>query len=379
MKTKRTQLSQWKVMRNGQIAMKDQKIFIFLVTLTLCLQKVLSMPISVPVDNNYSYNNPAYGSQQAYYDDVSMRQPNSFYNRLPPYSTQAQNDEVGGEEDDYDYNEQLTDKPASTSGGNQQSSNYENLLTNNFLLTENRVKHKKKRRVKRPCIPIQSFGSQLFSNRLRRDLNSDAESGKTLGLLLGGGGGYNNYYNQPYYQPQGGYQDNVKPQYDNQQQNYGQPQYQPYGGYPCVPVNLGHKPGGGLFGNNGGGGLFGGGSSSGGPLGFFGQGGLLDFNSPGPLSPAGIYQGAGSYPQTVIINRPPLFGNAPNFGGGGNRPQYASQSSQSGYPQSGSGFPQDNFSGNGNQGGGFWGSVVNKLQEFVRKIKSTMQCMRFSL
>lgn len=380
-------------MKNGQVAMKTQRLLVSIVTLCLGLQKVLSKPISVPVDNNYSYNNPSYGSAQNYYDDISSRRPNSYFNRLPP-NNQAQADDVGGEEE-YDYDDQQTDKPAPISGVNQQSSNYENLITNNYLLTENRVKFKKKRRVKRPCIPIQSFGSPLFSNRLRRDLNSDAESGKTLGLLLAGAAYnqfYNPGYNPGYYQPQGGYQDNVKPQYDNQ--NYAQPQYSPQGGYPCVPVNLGHKPGGGLlgghgggggglFGNHGGGGggggLFGGSSAGGGPLGFFGQGGLLDFTSPGALSPgallpsalspAGIYQGSGSYPQTVIINRPPLFGNAPNF----NRPQYGSQSSQSS-----SSYPQDNNNFNNNGNPGFWGSVVNKLQEFVRTMKSTFDCIRYS-
>lgn len=381
--------------------MRTQRLLVCIVSLSLSLRKVLAKPISVPVDNNYSYNNPSYGSGQNYYDDISSRRPNSYFNRLP---SNAQNDDVGEEE--YDYDDQQTDKPVPT---NQQ---YENLITNNnnnYQLTENRVKFKKKkRRMKRPCIPIQSFGSPLFSNRLRRDLNSDAESGKTLGLLLGGGG-YNQFYNPGYgpgyYRPQ----DNVKPQYDNQ--NYGQPFYSPQNGYPCVPVNLGHKPngghfgGGGLFGSHGGGssGLYGGSSTGGGGgLGFFGQGGLLDFSSvgssplgglagsplggsggsllggsggsllggsggsllggsPGPLSPAGIYQGAGSYPQTVIINRPPLFSfNTPSN-------QYGSQSSQSS-----SSYPQDS------NNPGFWGSVVNKLQEFVRMMRNSFDCIRYS-
>jgi hypothetical protein len=365
--------------------MKIKILKIFFVLVTLCLKLVTPKPISVPVDNTYSYNNN-------YYDDVSSRHPNAHFNRLPQNSNpnQAQVDDVAdsSSNNDYDYEDQQTDKPV-ISSNNQQQSNYNNLYSNNYLLTENRIKHKKKRRIRRPCIPIQSYGSPLFSNRLKRQTNNDAESGKTLGLLLGGGG-YNNYYQQPYYQhqqqqqggfqqgnfqqgsfqqQQGGYQDNVKPQYDSQgsgQVQYGQAQYQSYGGYPCIPVSTGYRPGfggGGLFGGGpfGGNGLFGGGGllgQGGGGLlgqgggGLLGQGGLLDFGSPGPLSPAGIYQGAGSYPQTVIINRPPLFGNLPNY----NRP---------GGSQSGGNYPQDSSTGGSSQQP-FWGSVVDKLQEFVR-------------
>lgn len=339
--------------------MRSSKIFALLVI--LCVRKVISVPISVPIDNNYVYNDPTYGSNQNYYEDnTSARKPNSYFNRLPPNSFAVQADDTSdtasNNNNDYDYDDQQTDKPVPSN--QQQSPNYSNALNNNYLLTQNRVKFKKKRRVRRPCIPIQSFGSSLFSNRLKRELHYDPESGKTLGFLLGG---LNDYNYAPYYQSgasQGIYSDNLRPQYDRPQYNRpqydslstGQIQYQPYGGYPCVPISYGHKPGGGLFGGGQSGGPFGnrpsaGNGGGGGPLGFFGQGGLLDFGSANPLSPAGIYQGTGNYPQTVIINRPPLFANAPNF----NRPQSSSSS--------------DN-TGNANQPG-FWGSVVDKLQEFV--------------
>lgn len=348
---------------------------------------MLPAPISVPVDNNYQLQ-PSYNAHQNFFeDDVSARRPNSYFNRLPPnYSNQVQTDDVSGissdNEDDYD--DQQLDKPvissSSQQSSNSPSNNFNNLYSNqnynnpsnlnNFLLSENHVTFKKKRRVRRPCIPIQSLGSPLFSNRLKRDVNYNAESGKTLNLL-GGFGNYQSPYYQSSYQSSSQF-DNVKPQYDTP----GQVQYQPYGGYPCVPVSLGHKPGGGLFGGSGlfGGlqspGLFGGGGvgslqspglfgggGSGGPLGFFGQGGLLDFGSPGPLASPGIFQGTGNYPQTVIINRPPLFGNLGNYGGsnGGNN---------GGYRPQGSGT-QDQFSSSSNNRPGFWNNVVDKLSDFV--------------
>lgn len=358
--------------------MKIEILKIFLLWVTLCLKFVTPKPISVPVDN-YSYNSN-------YYDDVSSRNPNAYFNRLPPNSnpSDVQVDDVEQDSNnDYDYNDQQPDKPLISS--NNPQNNYNNLYSNNNLynnlLTENRVKHKKKkRRIRRPCIPIQSFGSPLFSNRLKRQTYKD-EGGKTLGLLFGGG--YNNYYQSPYYQPgggnQGNFQDNVKPQYDSEQSSqqqvqYGQPQYQHNGGYPCIPISTGYKPGfggGGLFGGGGSGlfgggggpfggggsGLFGGGGNNGlfGGGGLLGQGGLLDFGSPGPLSPAGIYQGQGNYPQTVIINRPPLFGNLPNY----NRPQGGSQGGSS----QGGGNYDSSTGGGSNQP--FWGTVVDKLQEFV--------------
>ena len=147
---------------------KNQNIFFLLVTVSFKL--VISKPVSVPVDNQYSYNN--------YYDDNSARQPNAYYNRLPPNPNQVQVDDVGdSSNNDYDYDDQQTDKPVISSSNQQQSSNYNHLFNNNFLLNENRVK--KKRRIRRPCIPIQGFGSPLFSNRLKRQTND----GKTLGLL----------------------------------------------------------------------------------------------------------------------------------------------------------------------------------------------------
>lgn len=346
--------------------MENQKIFTLLVS--LCINLVLPAPISVPVDNNYQLQ-PSYNAHQNFYEeDVSARRPNSYFNRLPPYSNQVQTDDVSGissdNEDDYD--DQQLDKPvigsSSQQSSNSPSNNYNNLYSNqNYnnpsnLLTENHVIYKKKRRVRRPCIPIQSLGSPLFTNRLKREVNYNAESGKTLNLL-GGFGNYQSPYYQSSYQSSSQY-DNVKPQYDTP----GQVQYQPYGGFPCVPVSLGQTPSGGLFGGSGlfGGlqspGLFGGGGS-GGPLGFFGQGGLLDFGSPGPLAPSGVFQGPGSYPQTVIINRPPLFGNLGNFGGnnGGNN---------GGYRPQGSGT-LDQFSSSNNNRPGFWNNVVDKLSDFV--------------
>lgn len=331
-----------------------ENIKTFTLTLILCVKIVFPVPISVPVDNSYPLS-PSYNSHQSFYDDVSARRPNSYYNRLPPYGNQADDVSGVGSNNDDDYDDQQTDKPVPISSSNQQTSNYNNLYNGNYLLTENRVK--KKRRIRRPCIPIQSFGSQLFSNRLKREVNYDSESGKTLNYLLGG---FNNNYRPPYYQSQSQYAtqyvDNVKPQYDTP--GSSQVQYSPSSGYPCVPVSFGHKPGGGggLFGGSG---LFGGGSSGlfgggGSPLDFLsqGQGGLFDFNRPGPLAPAGVYQGTGNYPQTVIINRPPLFGNAPNFG----------SSSNNGYR------PGDSSSSGSSNQPGFWGTVVNKLQDFVRTL-----------
>lgn len=370
--------------------MKSLKIFTLLVALSV--RKVFPAPISVPVDNNYSYNSPSYASNNPSYasnsasnspayasihntydDNLTPRVPNSHFNRLPPNSFASDAADIGADNADYDYDEQQSDKPVPVTSSQQQLGQYG--INTNYVLTQNRVK--KKKAVKRPCIPIQSFGSSLFSNRLKRDIRYQPESVKTLGYLFGG---LNDYNYAPYYQS-GASQDfdNVKPQYDQAQYNrpqYVQPQYdtqntgsqiqyQPYGGYPCVPVSVGNKPGGGsgLFG--GGSGLFGGGGPGGGSSsifgsspsissdssgllsGLFGQGGLLDFGSPGPLAPAGIYQGSGNYPQTVIINRPPLFGNPSNF----NRPPSSSS--------------QDNFLSGSNNQNGFWGTVVNKLKEFV--------------
>lgn len=391
-----------------------------ILTFVLCIRTLISAPISVPVDNNYQYN-PPYHSNQDYYDDTSARKPNSYFNRLPPNSNHLHDSSGDYSSSDDDYEDHQTDKPVPPSSSNfhyQQNQQHQQhqqspqnhqtqpsvVLNNNFLLSENHVKKKKKkRRVRRPCIPIQSFGSPVFSKRTKRQAY-DQGDGKTLGLYglyqALGGGGFPNFggSQSDYYAPnyQDNYNDNVKPQYDNSKpifdtnsqydyQSPGQTQYQSYGGYPCVPVSYGHKPGnrpqgGGLFGNRpqGGGGLldtaFGGGST--GPLGFFGQGGLLDFGGgssglggigsglgsigsglgglgglggigsglPGPLTPAGVYQGTGNYPQTVIINRPPLFGNLPNY----NRPQNSGESSDV-----------------GGQRPGFWGTVLDKLSEFV--------------
>lgn len=301
---------------------------IVVLTAILCIKVTTPAPISVPVDNNYSVN-PSYFSQQEYEAGILARRPNSYFNRLPPYANQVQSDDIqaGASDNDYDYDSHQTDKPVINSS-NQQYSNY-NLLNSNYLLTEQR--RKKKKRIRRPCVPIQSFGSPLFSNRLKRQTNNNPENTKSFGLLYGA---LNNYLDYGLalpgqYAPQF---DNVNPQYDTT--NAGLIQYQPYGGYPCVPISHGHRPG--LFSS---GGLLGGG--------LFGQGGLLDYSPPVPLAPAGIYQGSGNYPQTVVINRPPLF-NHNNYGGSsGNRPQ--------------------DFVGGGSNQPGFWSTVLNKLQESVRK------------
>lgn len=371
--------------------MKNQETFALLVI--LCIKLVVPAPISVPVDNNYGSNyppNPSYNSQPNFFNDnISARRPNSYFNRLPPYA-QADDVSVAGSNNEDDYDDQQTDKPVINS--NNQYNNFNDYLNQNFLLTQNRVKKKRPR----PCIPLQNFGSPLYSNNLKRQDNYNSNDGKTLGilpsLLLSD---LNDVYQSPGTQSQ--YVDNVKPQYDTPGSNLIQ--YQPFGGYPCVPVSSGYKPGtgGGLLGGilGSGGGLLGQGglldqASTGllgqgglldfGGSGLLGQGGLLDFGSNGPLSgslsgilgPSGIYQGGGSYPQsgvsqgggsypqsgtnqggsggypqTIIINRPPLFGNFPSYG---NRPSY----NRPGYPADSSNRP------------GFWGTVIDKLSEFVR-------------
>lgn len=267
------------------------------------ISAVISRPISVNSD---------YGRYE-----VNERYTNSHYNRLPQ---NAQIDELA-DDGDVEYEDQ-TDKPVPVQNANyQSSSNYYN-----GLLTENKIKIKRRRKkIRRPCIPIQSIGSPLFSNnRLKRDTKND--EGKTFGALFGGGypyyggavypayaGNYPNYASSSI----GNYQ---RPQQDySPVAQFGAPQYNHYGGYPCIPVSYGHVP---HFG--------------GGPLGFFGNGGLLDFNSSPSLS----------YPQTVVINRPPLFGNRPPYFDS-NRP-------------SAGGVANDE-----NSRPGFWGSVLDKLQEFV--------------
>lgn len=294
------------------------------------LSAVLTRPIRVN-DGDYTNNY-----------EVNERRPNSHYNRLPQ---NAQIDELSNDDDDGDVDyEDQTDRPVSVQSANYQSSN--NYY--NGLLTENKIKIKRRRKkVRRPCLPIQSLGSPLFSNRLKRDINS--EEGKTFGALLGGsgypyyggavypyyGGNYPNYASAStgnYPRPQqGNFQNFNRPQQDNYntpQTQFGAPQYNHHGGYPCIPVSYGHVPHFGAGAGLGG---------AGGGLGFFGNGGLLDFNSGSPSL---------NYPQTVVINRPPLFGNRPLYDS--NRP------SSSG----GGGSNDENRVG-------FWGSVVDKLQEFV--------------
>lgn len=305
------------------------------------LSVVLSRPITVN-DGDYSKNYEVVEHRPNY--EISERKPNSHYNRLPQ---NAQIDEFTNDDDDGDVDyEDQTDRPVSVQNANYQSSNnYYNGY--NGLLTENKIKIKRrKKKVKRPCLPIQSLGSPLFTNRLKRD--AIYEDGKTFGALLGGYGGGYPYYggaaypsyagNYPSYAStgpvnfprpqQGNFQNYNRPQQDNYNTplaQFGKPQYNHFGGYPCIPVSYGHVPHFGAGAGAGGGGL-----------GFFGNGGLLDFSSANPSL---------SYPQTVVINRPPLFGNRPSFDS--NRPS-----------SSGGGVNDQNQSG-------FWGTVVDKLQEFV--------------
>lgn len=202
--------------------MEGLKIIIFV----LCVENLISAPISVPIENNYQVN-PSYSSQQEYFDDISARRPNSDFNRLPSNQVDDVSNAASTNDDDY---EEQTDKPVLYSG-NQQSSNF---LNNNFLLNENR--RKRRRRIRRPCIPVQSAGSSLFSNSLKRDNYRESEAFKTFNLF--------GYAPLAYYDPVI-FGDNVKPQNDHQ--GSGQVQYSPNGGYPCIPVSFGTQQG--LFGN----------------------------------------------------------------------------------------------------------------------------------
>jgi hypothetical protein len=294
----------------------------------IILLKLINNVIPRPIDVTNGYNRKY---------EVVERRPNAYFNRLPQ---NAQIDEVSNDDGDDDYEEQ-TDKPV-ISNTNYQSSNYYN-----GILSENKIKIKKRRKkIRRPCIPIQSIGSPLFSNRLKRDV--DDEGGKTFGSLFGspsygypyyGGGIYPPPYagNYPNYASAstGNFQ---RPQQDVQNAQFRPPQYNHYGGYPCIPVSYGHVPhfGAGIGGFGGGGSAFGSSNQNGGPLGFFGNGGLLDFNSPSPSF---------SYPQTVIVNRPPLFSNRPSFDNG-NRPSGVGEANDENRP-------------------GFWNTVVDKLSDFV--------------
>lgn len=263
----------------------------------LIFAAIICAVIARPID--YNQNRYAVGDQRYF---------TSHYNRLPQ---NIQVDEIQEDIDDYD--DSQTERPLQNN--QYQSGSYP-------LLNENKRKRKKRKRL---CIPIQSIGSPLFSNRVKRNYMEKDEQGKTLGLLLGGGGypyygGYNPY-NGIYPNYAGGFPHLSSPQRPIQQSpiaQFGTPLYDAYGGYPCIPVSTGHIPNQGPFGFLG--------SSGGG-------GGLFDFGSNPSVN----------YPQTVIINRPPLFGNRPNFGA--NRPQGVSDS-------------------NGTRPG-FFGSVVDKLQEFV--------------
>lgn len=340
----------------------------------ICDRVVFSKPVTVPTNydneifNRYSYQN--------YIDeDTTRNKPNAFFNRLPQNGYQAHVDSIQNDatdDDDIDYDEHLTDKPAPSAQYQQQQQ--QNLqkpqfdVNSNYLYNENRIKKKKKkRRIKRPCIPIQSYNSPLFSNnRLKREHKNDdedreREGGKTLGLLGLLGGGYGGYGNNFYQPPYGGY---YRPSYDafNQRPQYDAPLYNPTGGYPCIPTNFGQNQG---FG--GGGGYFGGGNF--GNLGNFGNyGGSLDVDNN-----QNDYQGPANYPQTVIINRPPLFGGFPNNQNNNNnfnRPQNTQNNPLN-----------NNFNYNQNQnqnpfnrppltssGKPLWEGIVDRVQEFVRHL-----------
>lgn len=176
---------------------KFTKNLIFFTCCVICDRLVASRPVTVEPSfgNNDTFDR--YSIKNYNLDDISRlkRKPNAFFNRLPknPY-----NDEADIANDDDDYDDQQTDKPVTNLQYQQQQ------FDSNYLYNDG-IRKKKKRKVRRPCVPIQSFGSNLFSNnnRLKRqaDLDSqqDRESGKTLGLLgllgaYGLGGGYGNPY-----------------------------------------------------------------------------------------------------------------------------------------------------------------------------------------
>lgn len=314
------------------------RTLIFLIYL-ICDRSVNARPVTV--NQNFDYNDQfnRYSIKNYINEDVARRKPNAFFNRLPknPYQDEIQQYAGTTNDDDADYDDQQTDKPVT----NQQYQQQQQFDTNYLYNNENGIKKKKKRRV-RPCIPIQSYGSPLFSNQVKRDLKNDnvdqreIESGKTLGVFLGGlGGGYGNPYGNlfgggfgPQFQPQFGLQGFGQQGFGQQgfgQQGFGQPGfgqlgfgpqifggigqqqfdsplYNTNGGYPCVPFNMG---GGGIANDQVGNG------------------------------------GGGGYPQTVIINRPGLFGGFPSHNFNNNRP---------GYGGGGTGTQQDGGAGgvNGN-------------------------------
>lgn len=270
---------------------------------------IVSVALSRPASSDYY--------RQGY--EVGERKFTAFYNRLPP---NVQVDEPQAN-DDYDYEDQQTDRPVQNNqyqSGSYQSGSYP-------LLTENKIKRKKRKRL---CIPVQSIGSPLFSNRVKRNYMEKNEQGKTFGFLLGGnnGGGYPYYGGinpyvgglNPY---AGNYPHLASPAFGQYPQRplqspvsqLGSPVYNAHSGYPCIPVSTGHIP-------------------HQGPFGFLGAGGLFDTGGSSGVN----------YPQTVIINRPPLFGNRPSYSG--NRPQGVAADSDGTRP-------------------GFFGSVVDKLTEFV--------------
>ncbi|XP_055610415.1 uncharacterized protein LOC129757278 [Uranotaenia lowii] len=210
------------------------------------------------------------------------RQPNAYFNRLPP----AKNDDPIEAEDDYSDEEDVEEapdppsSPASSSAADYSSSSnggyggkpveFNNIfygLNDKFgglnlgnLFGENRTKHKfkfKRRKPGQPCIPYDVF------NRLRngRDASGNRIEPKTLypplSLVLAD---VNYYSPQNHYNGHGGASDT------GSGATFNNHYYDAVGGYPCVGVNFGHKPHRPF-------------RPHGGPLGFFGQGGLFDWTT----------------------------------------------------------------------------------------------------
>lgn len=294
---------------------------IFLVLINLVALTEL-LPVTVPTYYN------SYTRRQI---DVSQ-QPNSLFNRLTnnlasdsvnnQNQNQHQNDDV--QVDEYqDYEDLQTDKPVPTNenyltgpggGGGGSNPNYSiNNLYNYWFSQNKRQKRKKRKKGPQPCVPLSYTNNN--HNRFKRDTYTNGD-GKTFSLVLGdyntyggyGGGNYGSGYAPSF--------DNTNPQYDKPDYSLQQVQYQPFGGYPCIPISF-HRPHRPFR-------PYGGGGSG---WGFFGNGGLLDF-------------GGDSRPPNIIANQPlrPPFGLVPSNDGAG---------------------------GGGGGVGTIWGTVLDKVNEFV--------------
>lgn len=195
-----------------------------------------SYPVTVPIYNNYHYNQQ---NQNKPLNDPEAidRKPNSYFNRLTnSHDNNNNQNQLNDDYEDESENDQQTDKPVlsehvqgNLAGNGGYYSNFNNLYS--YWFGDQRIKHRHKRRKGQPCIPV------AVSNRYKRDVRNNAPDGKTLSLILGdynvhGGGGY--------YGPTGPQYDNTNPQndkpfYGGGNNNYNQLLYNPYGGYPCVP------------------------------------------------------------------------------------------------------------------------------------------------